>query len=158
MSWRDSLRHASFRGVRFHVEVASHASGRRVALHEHPKRDDPSSEDLGRRARRFQVTAYLIGSDYLDVRDTLIRALEERGAGLLILPTLGERQVRCEGFNAVERRERGGFVEIDCSFTEAGDEARQSNVEDTAARVQAVADRLGEEVVRALDDALSRSR
>ena len=93
MAWQDRLRPASFRGVEFHVEIGAVASGRRIAQHEFPKRDEPYAEDMGRRIRRHPVTAYFIGFDYQLGRDDLIVALEEEGPGLLVHPTLGEFHV-----------------------------------------------------------------
>lgn len=44
--WRDRLRDASFRGVPFSVDDDDASFGRRVQLHEYPKRDKPYTEDL----------------------------------------------------------------------------------------------------------------
>ena len=60
------LQPASYNGVPFHVETAGRASGRRIVPHEFPKKDIPTAEDLGRRIRRFAVTAYIIYSPVLD--------------------------------------------------------------------------------------------
>ncbi|AWN43170.1 DNA circularization N-terminal domain-containing protein [Methylobacterium durans] len=140
--WRARLRPASFRGAEFHVEVGTRAGGRRVALHEFAKRDDPYAEDMGRRAIRNAVTAYLVGPDYLDDRDILIESLDAEGPGLLIHPTLGEFDVVCDGFNAIERRERGGYVEIECTFIEVGSIGSYQAQADTAGAVGMKADDL----------------
>lgn len=84
--WRDKLKPASFRGASFKVDTDIRRGGRRVVLHQYPKRDDPYAEDLGRSARRFVVQGYLIGPEYLVLRDILIAALEEAGPGTLKLP------------------------------------------------------------------------
>src|SRR5690348_3948807 len=107
--WRDRLVPASFRGVQFHVEIQARSGGRRLAPHEYPKRDDPYTEDMGRRGRAFSITAYLIGPGFRDDRDALISALETEGPGLLRLPTGHAMQVLCSTYNAAERRERGGY-------------------------------------------------
>jgi prophage DNA circulation protein len=120
MSWRDYLRPASFRGARFYIEAGGKRSGRRSVTHEFPKRDDPYTEDMGRRARRWTITAYVLGDDYLLARDALIGACERSGAGLLIHPTIGEEQVVCEHYHCVEQRERGGLAEFEMQFAEAG--------------------------------------
>ena len=109
--WRDRLTIASYRGVFFHVEVGGRMSGRRVVVHEYPKRNTPYSEDMGRHAVRWQFTAYIILNDkrlqaiarrgataaipyvtpfvdLIDQRNALINALEEDGPGLLIHPSL----------------------------------------------------------------------
>ena len=119
-AWRQRLRPASFRGERFNVEVGARAGGRRLAPHEYPKRDEPYLEDMGRKARVFPVTAYCIGPDYQFDRDALILALETEGVGTLVHPTFGEFQVKIGPYSCVERREAGGYCEIEFTAFEAG--------------------------------------
>lgn len=118
--WRDRLLPASFRGVEFHVEEGARSGGRRAFLHEYPKRDVPYAEDMGRKGRGFTITGYLIGPAYTLDRDDLEAALDVEGPGTLILPTRGEEEVQAGPYSSVERRERGGFVEISMNFLEAG--------------------------------------
>lgn len=159
MSWRDRLRPASFRGAGFHVELNVVASGRRIAMHEFPKRDRPYAEDMGRRARRHPVTAYLIqcernGFDYVPERDELITALEAEGPGLLILPTLGEFEVVASEYNVTERRERGGYAEFEILFLESGQDIALRFVDDSAGLVGRRADEAADAAKRSLDTAL----
>jgi hypothetical protein len=58
--WRDALLPAMFDGCPFFVEAGSQSGGRRIVVHQFPKRDVPYSEDMGRRATEFQVRAYCI--------------------------------------------------------------------------------------------------
>ncbi|GGC70845.1 DNA circularization N-terminal domain-containing protein [Chelatococcus reniformis] len=154
--WRDRLRPASFRGAQFHVEAGVRASGRRIAMHEYAKRDDPYAEDLGRRARRHPISAYLVGADYQAPRDQLIDALEREGAGMLVHPTLGSFRVVCGGYSVRESRERGGFCEFDIEFLESGSTGADRFFEDTAANVvnksddaaAAAAGRAGEDLTK----------
>src|SRR5262245_59263736 len=104
--WRERLRPASFRNAIFHVEVGGKTSGRRIALHEYPKRDTPFAEDMGRRTRVYDITGYVIewdrqlGRDYTKPRDTLIEALEKEGPATLIHPTLhDDLKVVCERYS-----------------------------------------------------------
>lgn len=142
--WRDNLRPASFRGVGFYVEVGSRTGGRRAVTHEFPHRDDPQTEDMGRRAKKFGLTAYVLGSSYTLDADALEEALNAAGAGLLVHPTMGEMRVLCEMMNRNERRELGGYAAFDCTFTEAGSstavrrtEATQSNLKAQASSTSA---------------------
>ena len=138
--WRDSWRQAMFRAVPFFVETDSRASGRRISLHEYPKRDIPYAEDMGQRAVRHQFTAYLVGPNYIRVRDALINACEIEGPGMLVHPLLGEFNVVCDSYIVTESRERGGFCAFELSFTQAGlpgdsliSQATQDVVKDAAA-------------------------
>jgi prophage DNA circulation protein len=127
--------------VQFHVEAQGRSGGRRLAPHEFPKRDDPYTEDMGRRGRAFSVTGYLVGPGFRIARDELISALEAEGSGQLRLPTGLSLQVSCATFNSVERRERGGFVEIDMQFFEAGSREPMRPTEDTQAKVSESAEK-----------------
>ena len=118
--WRERLQPASYNGAVFHVDTQARASGRRVALHEFPKRNVPYAEDMGRRARKFMVSGYVIGPDYTFARDDLIRALEGEGAGQLILPTEMQADVLLvlvDQYSVSEQRQRGGTAQFDMSFT-----------------------------------------
>ena len=121
--WRDKWQNAKFRDAAFFVETGARAGGRRVALHEFPKRSIPYAEDMGRRANRFVVQGYLIGPNYLDLRDALITALEADGPGMLRLPLpymMRDVQVMVQQYSATENRERGGMCMIDMEFVEYG--------------------------------------
>jgi prophage DNA circulation protein len=115
---------AMFRGAPFHVDANARSSGRRIVLHEFPKRDVPYAEDMGRKARTFPVTGYVIGPDYVIYRELLELALEAEGPGLLILPTLLQRDsllVQVRDYTVRETRQAGGMAEFDMQFVEAGE-------------------------------------
>lgn len=120
--WLDRLRlkSASFKGIGFFVEDHEAEVGRRVVVNEYPFRDTPYTEDMGRSARRWTVTAYVIGDDYTDDRDALMEAVEAGGAGVLIHPYLGTKDVVCEGARVRENKNEGRFATITFSFVEAG--------------------------------------
>ena len=124
--WRDNLVPASFRGVVFHVEASSRAGGRRTVVHEYPKRNEPYAEDMGRHAIRWNFTAYLIlrdkgiSGDLLTQMRRLNRALDEDDAGMLIHPTLGQMLCMCERWSYGDQRQKGGYIEYDMQFVEAG--------------------------------------
>jgi prophage DNA circulation protein len=134
--WRKNLQPAMFRNAWFHMEVGGRDSGRRIVLHEFPKRDYPYAEDMGRRARSFSVRGYCIQyprdahyplylRDYRRSRDLLITALEQEGAGYLQLPT-GMHAVNDSirvvvlRYRVVEEQRFGGFCTFDMEFTEHG--------------------------------------
>src|SRR5215203_3377369 len=113
-AWRKRLREASFRGVPFHVETQGRTSGRRTVLHEYPKRDEPYAEDMGRAARRYQITGHVIqkfhlpsGSGFASInydacRDALVEALERPGPGTLLDPynnRVGPLMFSCERYS-----------------------------------------------------------
>jgi prophage DNA circulation protein len=114
--------------VIFHVESGGRSSGRRTVVHEYPKRNDPYAEDMGRHARRFQFSAYLIYRpsnplyEYISQRKLLYEALEADDIGTLVHPVFspGGMQAMCERFSMVESRERGGYTQFEMQFVEGG--------------------------------------
>lgn len=126
MTWRDTYRAATFRGVAFFVESADSSHGRRQAVHETAQRDTPYTEDLGRKSREFSVVGYLLGKDYHLNRDELIKACEVAGPGTLVHPYRGEMNVVCRGLNISETAAEGGKCTIALTFLEAGEAAYPS--------------------------------
>ena len=160
--WRLQLRTAMFRQAAFHVEVMGQSSGRRIAMHEYPKRDDPYAEDMGRRAKTYDVTGYLIendprlGLDYRRARNDLILACEAEGPGLLILPTLPELQVACLTYQVTENRERGGYCIFAMRFVEYGKPGNQITFTNTQGNAAAATAALNVQAGTQFADTLAR--
>jgi prophage DNA circulation protein len=114
------LKPASYRGVSFVSLGGRSAFGRRVELHEYPKRDQPWPEDLGRRARPFMVSGYLVGDDVIAQRNTMIAAAELNGTGTLVHATYGQLNVTLLVMNVIERWDKGRYFELEFEFVEAG--------------------------------------
>ena len=107
MSWLDTLRPASFRGVSFGVSASSHGFGRHTVVHEIPKKEDGAYvEDMGR-------------------RDALQKALAQKGKGALVHPHYGEREVCVAGeVECSEGLEVGGRVAVfEIPFVEVGEQS-----------------------------------
>ncbi len=137
--WRAALQPASFGGCGFHVETGGKSGGRRIAEHEYPKQDTPFGEDMGRKAHRWPITGYCIGPNYLAGRDALIAVCDSQGPFTLVHPSLGTEQVHCDSYSAVERREKGGFVEFEFVFVEAGQDPGAATTADTQGQVTSAA-------------------
>lgn len=144
--WREQLltAQASFRGVIFHVETGNRASGRRAAMHEYPKRNEPYAEDMGRHARRFSFSGYLIYRpsnplyQYTVQRVRLLNALEQDDAGRLVHPVFAPGSgmlVLCERYSMVESRERGGYTQFEMQFAEAGSPGNSITATDASGNV-----------------------
>lgn len=155
--WRASLLPASFRGAEFHVEIGAKAGGRRTVTHEYPKRDDPFGEDMGRKAKRFTVNAYIVDGDYIPLRDALVDACETEGSGLLVHPTMGELLVLCDAYSVSERRERGRMCEFELTFSEAGLDDAFSISTSTQAQVGSAAAAATPAVTASADGALGKA-
>ena len=140
MSWRDRVRTASFRGIDFKVADRSSSGGRRLATHEFPLRDTPYVEDLGRKARSFSVSAYLIGENYDLARKALVFALEQYGPGLYIDPWGSEYMVAVESYDFSDSRDQGRKGDVSISFVEAGQQRYPKSTIDTKSDVSLKAD------------------
>jgi len=127
--WRDALVPASFKGAPFHVETSQRAGGRRTVVHTYPKRNIPYSEDMGREPTRWTFNGYLIHFDkgfpgnLLTQIATLNAALDSDDAGLLIHPLIGSMLVMCERWSYADSKDKGGFIQYDMQFVEAGSPA-----------------------------------
>lgn len=130
-AWRQYLMPASFGPARFYVDTNVRESARRIVQHEFPKRDVPYAEDMGRRARMFNVRGYCIvyprdtddplkKKNYIPARDLLITALETEGPAILQLPLLGALNVSCPSYRITEEDKLGGYCVFDMTFAEYG--------------------------------------
>jgi prophage DNA circulation protein len=136
MSWRDTLRPASFRGVGFEVSASSLDLGRRFAVHEFPLRDSAEVEDMGRKGRAHSVEAYLVGPNYHIARDQLIDALEAPGLGALVHPWLGSRDVAFMSGRVSETTAEDGMCRFSLEFFEPVLTSLTRQSTDTAAKAR----------------------
>lgn len=135
MAWIGSTQKGSFRGVAFEIESHSHDAGRRGQLHEYPLRDEPWFEDLGRKSREFSIEVFIVGDLYNLQRDALLAACEASGAGTLVHPYLGSRQVVCTGCRVSERIDEGRMCRFSLTFVEAGAQQFPAGLADFASKV-----------------------
>ncbi|WP_347505856.1 DNA circularization protein [Pseudomonas anguilliseptica] len=148
MGWRDEYRPGAFRGVPFHLKNSTRTGGRRTVLNEYPLRDKPDTQDMGRKARQFNLVMTVIGQDYMAKRDQLIEALETQGSGTLMHPFYGEMQVAVLGdYSVEESTEQGGMARISQNFVESGEKPRPDNQPLAGAQVNSAADQVQEEAV-----------
>lgn len=155
MGWKDKLRDPSFRGISFLIDNSEFDGGRRTVLHEYPQRDKPYSEDMGRKARGFAVDGYVIGDDYMEQRDDLIKALEEVGAGELIHPYFGTLQVTVKTFKVSESSIEGRMARFSIVFDEAGERFFPNRETDKVAAVSAAADEVSSQAADDFADSFS---
>lgn len=136
MSWQTRI--ASFRGVAFHVTDTNESFGRRAVVHEYPQKDEPDTEDMGRKARSFNVEGFVAGITYEQTRDQLIEAAEKAGAGQLVHPYYGTRMVTVLDCKVTHSSDRGGMARFSFSFVEAGTNTEPSVAVDTSAQLSNV--------------------
>ncbi len=87
--WHTVLQDASFRDVRFDVVALDEQDGKALVEHARPFTDGVWLEDMGSMGRQVQVEAVFWGKGYHSRLNTLVEALMERGAGVLVHPVWG---------------------------------------------------------------------
>ena len=120
MSWRDRLQAGQFRDAPFHTEEAKGKLGRRVAVHEYPKKEDHYPEDMGKKAKPETLVLFVVGDDYDLARDKLFKALDKPGPGTLVHPYLGTLQIQVMDVDWVIRSGKGGYCQFTVEYVRAG--------------------------------------
>jgi prophage DNA circulation protein len=133
------LQAASFRGVPFHVMGAQVKKGRRLAVHEYPFRDGGWAEDMGRSLRTYSFSGYLIGDLASVLQLALDNAVETKGPGTLIHPTLGALQVAVLASSTSVHKEKMRVIEVAFEFIEQGNPSLLSTVIATVVSVLSAA-------------------
>lgn len=121
MGWKERYREAEFRGIKFFVPNAEGSGGRRKVVDELPERDKPQIRDMGRKARRFTIDAYVLGENYDLARDVLISALEKKGPGKLVHPYIGNMIVDILDYSYRETFRETEICRFSLSCIESGD-------------------------------------
>ncbi len=146
-TWKSALKVASYGGVKFGVESDVLISGRKGAIHSYPFRDTNWIEDLGQRARQFEVSCFLVEDDIVlraggvvAQRDALLKVCESPGAKSLVHPTLGTiEDVACLGIEISERLDMGRVFQIKLILIKSGKRLYPTEVTSTSDAVTAKA-------------------
>ena len=146
---------ASFKGVTFFVESSSISAGRRVVTHQYPQRDEPFTEDLGRAARVYNVSAFVVGEDCIEQAQSLRDVVEEPGPGTLVHPEFGELQVIAQPGGSMSFDQSRLTVRFELSFIEAGLNAFPEQDQATQSLSRAAADGLLEAACDAFAEAIN---
>lgn len=108
---------ASFKNIPFYVRSERLTEGgRRIILHDYPNSNERFVEDLGRIPPKFSVTAFISGPSFLNQADQLEKALLEKGAGDLVLPTLGKLRVFASTYSKDASQVSVGEITFELSF------------------------------------------
>ncbi len=119
MSWQEAFGpsyRCTFRSAEFLIQAHSEQAQRRLQVHEYPRSDLVEIEDLGQGARRFSIEAFVLGADYMVLRNALQDALDAPGPGMLSHPYRGQLQVVVDGYSVEESARMGGCAEFRIAF------------------------------------------
>ncbi|MDX1603768.1 MAG: DNA circularization N-terminal domain-containing protein [Salinimicrobium sediminis] len=128
---------ASYKGVPFAITSSEVSFGRRLVTHEYPLKNQPYTEDLGRRVRIFTITGFILGPSYLDVRDRLVALSENGETGELIHPYYGNLRVDCRELKCQDSNDETRLMRFQAIYVESGESTFPLQTIDTVGAVQA---------------------
>lgn len=146
---------ASFRGVSFWVESSDLSVGRRTVTHQYPQRDEPFTEDLGRAAREYRFSAFVLGEDYIEQAKKLREALEKPGAATLVHPEFGEIQVVAQPGASMSFSQSMRRANFSLAFVEAGLNAFPTPEGASQQASRAAADQVSEAAADSFEDSIT---
>lgn len=121
MTWKDDLLPAKLDDVEFHYRSVKDRAGNRNVLHEFPGGDAPFVEELGRKAQRWIVEAFLLGENYHVALHNLTDVLDTPGVRKFQHPYKGELPAKLLGEYVVTRTDtEGGIGKVAFTLVEAG--------------------------------------
>ena len=96
-------------------------AGRRGVLHEYPYQDFPFFEDMGRKARKFDMEFHFIGEDHMSVTNQFLNLVETDPAeGFLVHPQRGQHVVVPIEVTATDKESTIGLTVVKAVFIEVG--------------------------------------
>lgn len=160
---------ASFRGVKFSVTSESiPKAGRKIIVHEFVNSDDQVVEDQGKIPPNFTIRAFIHSSksgsnliaDFKQNTKRFQEALDTKGPGSLVLPTLGSFRVFAGAYKINASQKSVGEVSFDISFhagkPEAGPSAdKKKSLEDAYQNGDEARKALGEKTPSFLGEVIS---
>ncbi|MDA8510909.1 DNA circularization protein [Citrobacter sp. Igbk 14] len=127
--------------------------GRRLVKREYPLRDKGGAIDLGRKLHEFSFSACLLGKDAQQLKENLIEALDDAGAGELTHPDFGTVQVLVETWECRHSADELNYYEFTITVYPAAEDEAPEPSADTAAAVTAKKDSLFGSLGDTLSDA-----
>lgn len=118
MSWAENLLDASFRGVPIQIANENLQYQRALAEHGVPFRDGDRVVDLGRGARRFQMSVVVFGANYEIELQNILRAIDTIGPGELIHPIYGSVNVVSQNLGVDHEADWPDAAKINLLFVE----------------------------------------
>lgn len=137
------------------MESSDISAGRRTVTHQYPRRDEPFTEDLGRAAREYEISAFVLGEDCVDQAYAVRDAIEQPGPGTLVHPEFGEVQVIARPGGSMSFSQTRRIVRFTLTFVEAGLNAFPEMGQATQSQSRAAADGLMSSACDAFAEAIN---
>lgn len=134
-------RMGSFRAAEFHVTDSEARGGRNIAVHPFPQERAAKIQNLSPIVKRFNVTCFVVGPDYLTLKEALQDALDAPDSATLQHPFHGRLKVSVDGeYTVNETNAEGGKATFTIPFIRDADEPSLNAKPDTASAVRAQGD------------------
>jgi prophage DNA circulation protein len=117
-----SFQKASFRGVPFLFTTNEQTGGRKYKIFEFPNADQRYTQDLGKLQKTYNMNVIIADNtfSYKNSKQRLLNALEQEGAGTLVHPTDGVKQVFATPYILDEAISHTGTAVFKVTFVETG--------------------------------------
>lgn len=153
MALLDELFPASYKGAPFLVNRVNTSGGRKTVKHAYPNSNIQNIEDLGLLPREYRISAIIAEPGYIQKRDTLLRALEEGGKGILIHPFYGRiENIVSETFTLIEDVSRLGDTVIDIVFGPSDTDGLPTQSVNTVSKISSLSGILSDNIVSDITD------
>lgn len=91
---------------------------------------------MGRVTREIKLEAFVIGEQFIELRDNLLNALDKPGAGELIHPWYGRLMATATECDVSHERREGGMARFSLMFVEDGEKGFPAGVPNTARQLE----------------------
>ena len=110
---------------------------KKAAIHELPQQNTPEVQDLGNKAQRFVLQAFIDGPDYDWTADAFVVGLSEKGPGILTHPRWGDMFVLPLSWHQSENFVDGmGRATFDIEFIRVADQKFPTSVRSIESELQ----------------------
>lgn len=140
MALFDQLFAASYKGAPFLVNHVSTTGGRKTVQHDYPNSNIQTIEDLGLSPREYRISAIIAEPNYIQKRDTLLKAIEDGGKGVLIHPFYGRLEnIVAKTFTLNEDLTRLGDTVVEIVFSPSETDGLPTQTINTVSQIASLA-------------------
>lgn len=119
--WHTILQDASFKGVPFEVVNIDESNGKAIAEHSCAFEDGVELEEMGLSGQQIQLSVVFYGKQYTTRLKRLLKALESKGAGVLVHPVFGRmNKMLAVSWQLRHDAENVDYCTLDITFRQSG--------------------------------------
>lgn len=111
---------SSYKGVPFFTKETGMSGGKNLTVHSFIGRGTKVEEN-GTKEKSFKINGFLLGEDYLTLKENFRKALDSQGSGLLVDKYYGEIDANVESYEFQESDSKIGKVDFSITFLKVED-------------------------------------